>query len=338
MSEVTIRRVTEEDFDNLAKLFREFNFKFNTEMASGQTIKLLEVVDEDKYVRESTRWILDDLVCLVAEREGARGRGLGHAQAGVDRDALADRGLAQPVEVVPHRLAEAGARVTVADVSGELPESTKKDLGELCDRVSFAQCDISREEQVKSMVGCAVTGMGAIDILVNNAGMAAVGRSEFLEEKVWRRSIDVMLTGTFFCSQAAGREMIKQKSGKIINIASINGITAFPEMAGYCSAKAGVMALTKVLASEWAKHNINVNAVAPGYVETELVNNLASSGKLNIDEIKRRTPGGRLASAEDVAETVVFLASDASKSINGQTIVIDNGWTAYGYLESWLKA
>jgi NAD(P)-dependent dehydrogenase (short-subunit alcohol dehydrogenase family) len=97
------------------------------------------------------------------------------------------------------------------------------------------------------------------------------------------------------------------------------------------------MALTKVLASEWAKHNINVNAVAPGYIETELVSDLVSQGKLKMNELIARTPSGKLASAEDVAETVVFLVSDSSKSINGQTIVVDGGWTAYGYLESWLK-
>jgi len=112
---------------------------------------------------------------------------------------------------------------------------------------------------------------------------------------------------------------------------------AFPERASYCSAKAGVMALTKVLASEWAKYGINVNAIAPGYVETELVSHLISQGKLKIEELQRRTPSGKLTNAEDIAETAVFLASASAKSINGQTIVIDGGWTAYGYLESWLK-
>jgi NAD(P)-dependent dehydrogenase (short-subunit alcohol dehydrogenase family) len=131
--------------------------------------------------------------------------------------------------------------------------------------------------------------------------------------------------------------MIKQKNGKIINIASINGIAAFPERACYCSAKAGVIALTKVLGCEWAGYNINVNAVAPGYVETELVSNLVSQGTLDVDELAGRAPNGKLASSDDVANAVVFLASEDSKHIVGQTIVIDGGWTAYGYLESWLK-
>jgi len=121
-----------------------------------------------------------------------------------------------------------------------------------------------------------------------------------LEEKGLAEGIDVMLDRDFFLQPGCGKEMIKQKSGKIINIASINGIVAFPERASYCSAKAGVMALTKVLASEWAKYNINVNAVAPGYVETELVSNLVSQGQLKIEELKGRTPGRKLTSAEDL--------------------------------------
>ncbi len=216
-------------------------------------------------------------------------------------------------------------------------EQVAREIKELGRNALIIKADVADKPSVEKMVGETVKQLGKIDILVNNAGIATIGPSESLEEKVWRRGIDVMLSGTFFCSQSAGREMIKQGGGKIINIASINGIVAFPERASYCSAKAGVMALTKVLASEWAKYNINVNAIAPGYVETELVNNLASRGKLDIDELKKRTPGGKLTTVEDVAEAATFLASDAAKSINGQTIVIDGGWTAYGYVESWLK-
>jgi NAD(P)-dependent dehydrogenase (short-subunit alcohol dehydrogenase family) len=204
-------------------------------------------------------------------------------------------------------------------------------------RAMVIQADVSDKAAVDRMVKEVIAQFGRIDILVNNAGMSTVGRSEELAENIWRRGIDVMLTGVFFCSQAAGKEMIEQKSGKIINIASINGIVAFPERACYCSAKAGVMALTKVLGCEWAGYNINVNAVAPGYVETDLVRNLVSQGTLDVDELAGRTPNGKLASSDDIANTVVFLASEDSKHIVGQTIVVDGGWTAYGYLESWLK-
>jgi len=212
-----------------------------------------------------------------------------------------------------------------------------REIERLGRRSVVIQADVSEKSAVEKMVQQTVSHFGKIDILVNNAGMATVGRSENLEEKLWRRGIDVMLTGVFFCSQAAGREMIKQKSGKIINIASVNGIVAFPERACYCSAKAGVMALTKVLGCEWARYNINVNAIAPGYVETDMVRNLVSQGTVDVDKLSARTPNGKLAISEDVANTVVFLVSEDSKHIVGQTIVVDGGWTAYGYLESWLK-
>jgi 3-oxoacyl-[acyl-carrier protein] reductase len=247
----------------------------------------------------------------------------------------ASRGIGWAVALA---LAREGADVAV-NYSSSVKEAGKaaEEIRELGRRCFVIKADVSDKAAVEKMVSETVKQFGKIDILVNNAGMAVVGPSEKLEENLWRRGIDVMLTGTFFCSQAAGKEMIKQKSGKIINIASINGIVAFPERAAYCSAKAGVMALTKVLACEWAKYNINVNAVAPGYVGTDLVTSLAAKGTLDVHELAGRTPNGKLASSNDIANTVVFLASEDSKHIVGQTIVIDGGWTAYGYLESWLK-
>jgi NAD(P)-dependent dehydrogenase (short-subunit alcohol dehydrogenase family) len=247
----------------------------------------------------------------------------------------ASRGIGRAVALA---LAREGADVAVNySSSAEEAEKVAQEIRELGRRSIVIKADVSDKAAVDKMASEVMKQFGKIDILVNNAGMAVVGPSEKLEENLWRRGIDVMLTGVFFCSQAAGKEMIKQKSGKIINIASINGIVAFPERACYCSAKAGVMALTKVLASEWARYNINVNAVAPGYVETELVNNLVAKGTLSAPELVGRTPNGRLAESEDVAGTVLFLASEDSKHIVGQTIVIDGGWTAYGYLESWLR-
>jgi NAD(P)-dependent dehydrogenase (short-subunit alcohol dehydrogenase family) len=247
----------------------------------------------------------------------------------------ASRGIGRAVALA---LAREGADVAV-NYSSSVKEAGKvaEEIRGLGRRSIVVNADVSNRADVEKMVSETIEQFGKIDIMVNNAGMAVVGPSEKLEENLWRRGIDVMLTGTFFCSQAAGKEMIKQKSGKIINIASINGIVAFPERACYCSAKAGVMALTKVLACEWAKSNINVNAVAPGYVQTDLVTNLAAQGTLDVDELAGRTPNGRLAGCEDVAGAVVFLATDESKHIMGQTIVIDGGWTAYGYLESWLR-
>jgi len=198
------------------------------------------------------------------------------------------------------------------------------------------RADVAIKSDVDAMFKKVVDEFGKIDILVNNAGMSVVGASEELEENRWRRGIDVMLTGVFFCSQAGGKEMIKQGSGKIINIASVNGIVAFPERVCYSCAKAGVIQLTKVLGCEWARYNINVNAVAAGYVKTHLVEDLVEKGMLDIEEISTRTPIGRLAEPEEIAAAVIFLASEESKYMAGQTLVIDGGWTAYGHLESWL--
>jgi NAD(P)-dependent dehydrogenase (short-subunit alcohol dehydrogenase family) len=216
------------------------------------------------------------------------------------------------------------------EVAGEI-----KKLGR---RAMVVRADVADRIAVDGMVKKVVAGLGKIDILVNNAGMSVVGASADLDEKSWRRGIDVMLTGVFFCSQAAGKEMIKQKQGKIINIASVNGIGAFPERAAYGSAKAGVMQLTRTLGCEWARYNINVNAIAPGYIKTQLVKDLLARDVYDEKELANRTPAGRLGECEDVADAAVFLASGESKYIIGQTIVVDGGWSAYMYLESWLDS
>ena len=240
-------------------------------------------------------------------------------------------------EAIVTRLSSEGCKVAIIGRNLIAARAVAKMLEEKGGLAIAIKTNVAEKTEVDAMVKKVIEAFGRVDILVNNAGMSVVGASAELEESRWRAGIDVMLNGVFFCSQAAGREMIKQKSGKIINIASVNGIDAFPERACYCSAKAGVMALTKVLGCEWARYNINVNAVAPGYVETDLVSNLVAKGTLDVNELAGRTPNGRLAKPGDVADIVVFLASEDSQHIVGQTIVVDGGWTAYGYLESWLR-
>jgi NAD(P)-dependent dehydrogenase (short-subunit alcohol dehydrogenase family) len=239
-------------------------------------------------------------------------------------------------KAIASRLSADGARVVISDIDLPAAQTTAAELEKTGRGAIAVRANVADKTEVEAMVKRAVEEFGKIDILVNNAGMSVFGASVDLEESRWRQGLDVMLTGVFFCSQAAGREMIKRKSGKIINIASVNGIVAFPERACYCSAKAGVMALTKVLGCEWARFNINVNAVAPGYVETDLVKNLAVQGTLDVQDLAGRTPAGRLGKVEEIASAVAFLASDESQYIQGQTIVVDGGWTAYGYPESWL--
>jgi 3-oxoacyl-[acyl-carrier protein] reductase len=246
----------------------------------------------------------------------------------------ASRGIGKSIALA---LAREGADIALnCSASVDAAKAVAEEIRRLGQRATIIQADVASKIEVEAMVKKVLDEFGKIDILVNNAGMSVVGASEELEENRWRRGIDVMLTGVFFCSQAAGREMIKQKSGKIINIASVNGIGAFPERVCYSCAKAGVMQLTKVLGCEWAKYNINVNAVAPGYVNTYLVEELAEKGTLDVEELATRTPVGRLAEPEEIAAAVIYVASDDSKYMQGHTLVIDGGWLAYGYLESWL--
>jgi NAD(P)-dependent dehydrogenase (short-subunit alcohol dehydrogenase family) len=168
-------------------------------------------------------------------------------------------------------------------------------------------------------------------VLVNNAGIAANAPSLELGVDQWRRAVDVNLTGTFVCAQAAGRLMTRQRRGTIVNIASMFGVAAAADRAAYCATKAGVVALTKVLAVEWADRGVRVNGIGPGYIGTELVAALVAQSRLDIEAVRRRTPIGRLGTAEDVANLVLFLASDVSRNITGQVVVSDGGWTADGF-------
>jgi NAD(P)-dependent dehydrogenase (short-subunit alcohol dehydrogenase family) len=245
------------------------------------------------------------------------------------------RGLGKAIAL---ELASAGASIAVNYLSRETDaESVVQDIRSQGGEAFSLKGDVGNSAAAANLISAVLHNFGKIDILVNNAGLSVVGASAELEETRWRTGMDVMLNGVFFCSQAAGREMIKKKSGKIINIASVNGIVAFPERACYCAAKGGVMALTKALGCEWARYNINVNAVAPGYIETDLVKNLAAQGTLDVKELASRTPAGRIATGSEIASCVSFLASDESRYIQGQTIVVDGGWTAFGYLQSWLE-
>ena len=145
--------------------------------------------------------------------------------------------------------------------------------------------------------------------------------------------IDVQLNGVFFCAQAAGRQMVAQGwGGSIVNITSINAEAAFPQRASYVAAKAGAAMLTRVLAIEWAEHNIRVNAVGPAHTETEMAMQHIRSGRIQVETLKKRIPLGRLASVKDVANAVSFLVSDKASFITGQSLYVDGGYLAYGYL------
>jgi NAD(P)-dependent dehydrogenase (short-subunit alcohol dehydrogenase family) len=158
------------------------------------------------------------------------------------------------------------------------------------------------------------------------------GPSEDISPEDWRTALETDLSGVFFASQAAARVMIPQGGGGIINISSVLGIVAAPRRAAYCASKAAVNELTKVLAIEWADRKIRVNAIAPGYVRTELVQDVIDKGAISLAAIKKRTPQGRIGEGEDIAGLAVYIASEESSYMTGSIVNIDGGWLAYGYL------
>ena len=192
-------------------------------------------------------------------------------------------------------------------------------------------CDVSDAAQVEATAARIEAELGPPDVLVNNAGIAHIAPSETLAEDEWRRSLDVMATGTFLCARAFGSRMLERGEGVIVNISSINATVAFPQRLAYCAAKAAVEMMTKVLAIEWADRGVRVNAVAPGVTRTEMVADAIASGAVDEPMYVGRTPMGRLGRPDEIAAAVVFLASEEASFVTGTTLVVDGGWSAFGY-------
>jgi 2-deoxy-D-gluconate 3-dehydrogenase len=238
----------------------------------------------------------------------------------------AGTGLGKSIAVA---LAEAGAEVVVAELPSRMEDAhrTAKFIQQAGHKALTVSLDVTSLKSIQRMVDRAIQGFGQIDILVNNAGINIPKLALDVTEEDWDRILSVNLKGVFFCSQAVGREMVRRRSGKIINIASQNGVVGYYERAAYCSSKAGVVNLTRVLALEWATYHINVNAVGPTYILTPMTEKMFEDRSFS-REVLRRIPLGRLGKPEDVAGAVVFLASPASDMITGHTLLVDGGWTA----------
>ena len=229
-------------------------------------------------------------------------------------------------EAIALALAEAGADVAVSSQTGDdrlaaVAEEIKK-LG----RCSLAvEADVSQKADVDNLVTRVLAEFGRIDILVNNAGMWIPGQSILeCEEASWDKVINVDLKGVYLCSRAVGAKMAAQKSGNIINITSKAGVTPRPRAGAYCTAKAGVIMLTRQLSLELAEYNIRVNAIAPGWVKTDMNIHLRTTSE-DEKQLAERVILGRLGEGEDVGKLAVFLASGDSSYISGQTIVADGG-------------
>ena len=193
-------------------------------------------------------------------------------------------------------------------------------------KVIRLQMDVSDLQQINDAVSQVVKTFGKIDILVNNVGIAPDNPAENVTEEDFDRTINLNLKGTFFTAQTAGKQMIKQGSGRIINMSSQAGFIALDNESVYCMTKAGVNHLTKNLASEWAKYNINVNAVAPTFIETPGTEPWLKDSAFR-QSVLDRIPLGRIGKPMEVAGAVVFLASDAASLITGEIMLIDGGWT-----------
>lgn len=225
-------------------------------------------------------------------------------------------------------MAEAGARVLLTGRKPDTLHQTERQIKTLGGEALVLPADVSIRPDHDRIVDAALDAWGRIDILVNNAGMNIRVPSEDYLEEDWDRVLNTNLKGTFFLTQLVGRQMIKQKYGKIIHIASLASITGLPDIPAYTAAKGGLGALTYQLAISWAKHQINVNSICPGYIRTPLTRDLESSERGNY--ILNRVPMGRWGEPEDIAGTAVFLASSASDFLTGQLIVVDGGWMAGG--------
>lgn len=224
-------------------------------------------------------------------------------------------------------LAEAGASLMLCArreqwLTPAIDEMRKRGV-----RVEGKVCDVTDPKQVEDVVSDTIAKFGKVDILINNAGVSWGERPEAMSLEQWKRVLDTNLTGAFLFAQAAGREMLKAKSGAIVNVASVAGLrssTHGPHFAGYAASKAGLMGLTRELAASWGPDGIRVNAIAPGFFHSRLADAVIG---LVEPSIRQRNPIPRVGNAGEIKGAVVFLASNASSYITGQIIVIDGGST-----------
>ncbi|MEA2103790.1 MAG: 3-oxoacyl-[acyl-carrier-protein] reductase [Candidatus Cloacimonadota bacterium] len=217
---------------------------------------------------------------------------------------------------------DSGANVVIVDIIPEVIEKTVSSLQNDKSKVIGYKCDITDANEVSAMVKNAVKEFGKIDILINNAGITKDNLLMRIKPADWQAVIDVNLTGTFLCSQKVSRVMMKQKYGKIINISSVIGIIGNPGQANYAASKGGIISFTKSIAKELALRNINVNAIAPGFIRTDMTDKLPEEVKKNY---LKMIPMQKFGTPEDVAKLALFLASEQSSYITGQTISIDGG-------------
>ena len=219
---------------------------------------------------------------------------------------------------------EKGARLILVDLNPAI-EQVGKAIAPDESRVTTVIADLTQAGQRDAAVAAGLEKFGTIDILVNNAGVALLEPAFDVQPASWDKTMDLNLRVPFFLAQRVGSEMVKRGGGKIINLASQAGVIALERHAAYCASKAAILGMTKVLALEWARHNIQVNAISPTVVLTELGRN-AWAGEVG-ERMKEKIPAGRFAYPEEIAACALFLASEAAAMLNGANLIIDGGYT-----------
>lgn len=223
-------------------------------------------------------------------------------------------------------LLDAGATVVIADFNPQTGNETAAEIG-----AEFVACDVTSSASVDQVVAQIVASHGSIDVWVNNAGIAFNANAEEMTDEAWQKVINVNLNGVFFCSRAAGNQMLAQGKGAIVNIASMSGMVSnHPQpQCAYNASKGAVIMLTKSMAGEWAKRGVRVNSVSPGYTNTAILDQVI---KLQPDWTTtwfKETPMGRPGEVGEIANVVRFLASDAASFMTGSNVVVDGGYTSW---------
>jgi 3-oxoacyl-[acyl-carrier protein] reductase len=224
-------------------------------------------------------------------------------------------------KAIAQKLSDSGATVVINDVS-ESAQSTADEIAATGHQSLFIKGSVSSSIDVNQMMDKIVASFGRIDILVNNAGITRDQITLRMTDEEWDAVIAVNLKGVFFCTRAALKFMMKQRWGRIVNISSISGIVGNPGQVNYCAAKAGIIGITRTISKEMASRQITVNAIAPGFIETDMTDKIPEKIK---EEFKKRIPAGYFGSSKDVANAVAFLATEDARYITGQVLCVDGG-------------
>ena len=229
------------------------------------------------------------------------------------------RGIGKAIAL---KLAQEGYNVVISDILEDAAKETAREIEALGVKSLVVVADVSKAEDARKLIDETVQAFGQVDVLVNNAGITRDNLAIRMSEAEWDSVLNINLKGTFLCSQAAAKVMMKKRSGRIINIASVSGILGTAGQANYASSKAGVIALTKAFARELGARNITVNAIAPGFIATEMTEKLPDNVK---EEYLKQIPLKRAGTPQDVANVVAFLASDAAGYVTGTTLIVSGG-------------